>query len=59
MPRPQYEKGGLYERLTRGAPPAVLLAVGLSVAYELLTVLELVAIAMLVALVLRTLVNQL
>lgn len=59
MPRPRYEKGGLYERLTCGAPLAVLLAAGLYIAYELLRVLELVAIAILIALVLRTLVNLL
>src|SRR5919199_4229979 len=59
MSRPGHERGGLYERLTRGVPLAVLLAAGLFVAYELLTVLELVAIAILIALVLRTFVNQL
>ena len=45
-----------YERLTHGAPLAVLVAAGLFVAYRLLPVLELVAVAMLVALVLRTIV---
>ena len=49
----------MYERLTRGAPLTVILAAGLLVAYRLLPVLELVALAMLVALVLRTLVNGL
>lgn len=59
MSGPENEKGRLYERLTRGAPLAVLLAAGLFIAYRLLPVLELAAIAMLIALVLRTLVNRL
>lgn len=53
------EKKRWFERLTSGAPLAVLLAVGLLLAYKLLPVLELVAIAMLAALVIRTVVNRL
>ncbi|BBL80055.1 hypothetical protein RxyAA322_19090 [Rubrobacter xylanophilus] len=43
-----------WRRLLEGAPLAVLLAAGLLVGYALLPVLELVAISMLLALVLRT-----
>jgi predicted PurR-regulated permease PerM len=50
---------GWHERLTRGAPLAVLLAATLLVAYRLLPVLELVGVAALLALVLRTALNQL
>ena len=46
-----------YGRLTRGAPLAVLLAAALFIGYELIPVLELVAISALIALVLRTVVN--
>ncbi|WP_250635696.1 AI-2E family transporter [Nostoc piscinale] len=42
-------------RLTSGAPLAVILAAGLYIIYQLLPVLELIAIAALIALVLRTL----
>ena len=42
------------ERLTRGAPLAVLLVGAGLIVYEVLPILELVAVAMLVALVLRT-----
>jgi predicted PurR-regulated permease PerM len=59
MSRPKYEKSGLYERLTYGAPLAVLLAAGLLIAYEALPALELIAVAMLIALVLRTFVRSL
>ncbi len=45
---------GGWRRLTRGAPLAVLLAAGLLIAYELLAELELIAVAMLMALVLRS-----
>lgn len=55
--------GGLYERMTRGAPLAVLLAAGLFVAYQLfwplLPILQLIIIAMLLGLVLRVAVNKL
>jgi predicted PurR-regulated permease PerM len=54
MPNPEHQEGSWYERLTRGAPLAVLVAAALLVAYKLLPVIELVAVAMLVALVLRT-----
>ncbi|HET7478412.1 MAG TPA: AI-2E family transporter [Rubrobacteraceae bacterium] len=58
MPAPGREKRGS-ETLTTGAPLAVLLAAGLLIAYELLPVLELVAVAMLLALVIRTVANRL
>lgn len=45
---------GGWRRLTRGAPLAVLLAAGLLIAYELLAELQLIAVAMLMALVLRS-----
>ena len=48
-----------YGRLTHGAPLAVLLAVLVVISYKLIPVLELIAIAMLIALVLRTFVNYL
>lgn len=48
-----------YNRLTHGAPLAVLLIAGLLISYKLIPVLELVAIAMLIALVMRTFVNSL
>jgi predicted PurR-regulated permease PerM len=57
MPEP--EEGAWYKRLTRGAPLAVLLAAGLLIAYEALLALELIAVAMLIALVLRTFVRGL
>lgn len=47
------------ERLTHGAPLAVLLATGLYLAYQLLFILELIAIAMLIALLLRSVVDWL
>ncbi len=63
MPEGQDARGDLYGRLTRGAPLAVLLAAGLFVFYQLfptlLPILELIVIAMLLALVLRTVVNEL
>jgi predicted PurR-regulated permease PerM len=52
-------KDGGWRRLTSGAPLAVFVAAGLLVIYQLLPVLELVAIAMLIALVLRTIVRWL
>lgn len=48
-----------YERLGRGAPFAVIVAAVLFVAYQLLFILELVAIAALIALVFREIVNGL
>ena len=45
----------LWERLTQGAPLAVLLAVVLYILYQLLPVLKLVAVAVLLAVILRTL----
>ncbi len=60
---PEHEEGAWYKRLTRGAPLAVLLAAGLFVFYQLfptlLPILELIVIAMLLALVFRTAVNRL
>lgn len=53
------QRVGWYGRLTHGAPLAILLAVGLLISYKLVPILELVAIAMLIALVLRTAVNRL
>jgi predicted PurR-regulated permease PerM len=47
-------RSSLWERLTRGAPLAVLLATAFLILYHLLPVLELVAVALLLALVLRT-----
>lgn len=52
-------KVGWPEKLSGGAPLAVLLAAGLLVVYRLLPVLELVAVAMLLALVVRTPLNRL
>jgi predicted PurR-regulated permease PerM len=52
-------KDGEWRRLTSGAPLAVFVAAGLLVVYRLLPVIELVAIAMLIALVLRTIVRWL
>ena len=48
-----------YDRLTHGAPLAVLLVILALIAYKLIPVLELVAIAALIALVLRTFVTSL
>lgn len=53
------EERGWRKRLTSGAPLAVLLAAGVILAYRLMPVLELVAIAMLLALVIRTAMNRL
>ncbi len=58
MLEPEYRnESAWYERLTNGAPLSVLVAAGLFILYRLLPVLELVAVAMLVALVLRTIVS--
>jgi predicted PurR-regulated permease PerM len=51
--------GAWYKWLGRGAPLAVLVAAGLLIAYEALTALELIVLAMLVAVVLRTIVRGL
>ena len=59
MLRSEHQEGAWYERLARGAPLAVFVAAGLFVAYKLLPILELVAIAMLIALILRTIVKGL
>ncbi len=59
MPEGQDARGDLYGRLTRGAPLAVLVAAALYLAYRLLPVVQLVAVAMLLALVLRTAVRGL
>jgi predicted PurR-regulated permease PerM len=48
-----------WHQLTRGAPLAVLLAAALYILYQLLPVLKLVAVAMLLALILRTLLRWL
>ena len=53
MPQPK-DKNIIWQRLAEGAPLAVLVAVGLLILYRLLAVLELFAIAALVALVFRT-----
>lgn len=52
-------RGELYGRLTRGAPLAVLLAAALYLGYRLIPVIQLVAVAVLLALVLRTAVHGL
>ena len=54
MPNEPDARSELYGRLTRGAPLAVLLAAALYLAYRLLPVLQLVAVAVLLALVIRT-----
>lgn len=54
MTKSGYKEGGWRERLTHGAPLAVLIAAGLFIAYRLLFILELIAIAMLIALLLRS-----
>lgn len=58
-----HERGRFSERLTRGAPLAVLLAAGLFVIYQLfptlLPILELIILGMLLALVFRTVVERL
>lgn len=59
MPQADHGEGGLSRRLTHGAPLAVLLAVGFLTAYQLLPALKAIAVAMLIALVLRTIVNGL
>lgn len=51
------DESGIWRQLTRGAPLAVFVASGLLLLYKLLPVLELVAVAMLLALVLRTIVR--
>lgn len=48
------DKDSGWRQLTRGSPLAVLVAAGLLIIYSLLPVLELVAVAALIALVLRT-----
>jgi predicted PurR-regulated permease PerM len=53
------DQDNLIDRLTHGAPLAVLVALAIFLTYELLAVLELIAIAMLAALVLRTIVRGL
>ena len=45
MPEPECGEDPWYERLSRGAPLAVLVSAGLFVAYKLLPVVELVALA--------------
>ena len=55
----EHQEGAWYERLTRGAPLAVFVAAGLFIAYKLLPVLELIAVAVLIALILRTVVQGL
>ena len=59
MPNESDARSDLYGRLRRGAPLAVLLAATLYLIYRLLPVLQLVAIAALLALVLRTAVHGL
>jgi predicted PurR-regulated permease PerM len=58
-PGPEHQEGAWYKQLCSGAPLAVLLAVGLLIAYEALPALELIAVAILIALVLRTAVQGL
>jgi predicted PurR-regulated permease PerM len=55
----RHTQDNLSDRVTRGAPLAVLMELGLFLAYKLLAILELIAIAMLAALVLRTIVRGL
>jgi len=50
---------GLSDKLTRGAPLAVLVAVGFLILYRLLPILEVIALSMLLALVLRTIMRGL
>jgi predicted PurR-regulated permease PerM len=52
-------KDGGWRRLTSGAPLGVFAAAGLLVIYQLLPIIELVAIAMVIALVLRTILRWL
>src|SRR5919202_698803 len=52
--KPRIHSNNGWRELTRGAPLAVFLAVALLILYNLLPVLELVAVALLLALVLRT-----
>lgn len=59
MHRISESKDRLTNRLTRGAPLAVLVAFGLLALYQILPVLELIAIALLLAVVLRTVVSGL
>lgn len=49
------DKDGLWYRLTHGAPLAVMLAASFYILYQLLPVLKLIAVAILVAVILRTL----
>lgn len=59
-PRPdEYEEGPWYKRLTHGTPLAVLLAAGLLIAYQALEALKLIVLAVLIALVLRSVVQGL
>jgi predicted PurR-regulated permease PerM len=59
MEHTRRDEARLAERLTRGAPLAVILVGVALVVYKLLPVLEVVALAMLLALILRTIVNGL
>ena len=59
MPQGRNARSEFYGRLTRGAPLAVLVAAALYLAYRLVPVVQLVAVAMLLALVLRTAVHGL
>ncbi|XGV98005.1 MAG: AI-2E family transporter [Leptolyngbya sp. BL-A-14] len=56
---PPKKQDSLRHQLTRGAPLAVMLAAALYILYELLPVLKLIAVAVLLAVVLRTLLRWL
>ncbi|SRR5579883_750733 len=57
--QPPKKQDSLWHQLTRGAPLAVMLAAALYILYELLPVLKLIAVAVLLAVVLRTLLRWL
>ena len=52
--RPRRHKDSVWRQLTRGAPLAVFVATALLILYHLLPVIELVTVALLLALILRT-----
>jgi len=59
VPGETLRRGIFSSRFTRGAPLAVIMVVVLLAAYQVLPVLKVIVVAMLVALVLRTIVNAL
>ncbi|MGA7937408.1 MAG: AI-2E family transporter [Kovacikia sp.] len=58
-PSPSRNNDSLWERLTHGTPLAVMFAAVLYILYQLLPVLELIAVAILLAVILRTLLRWL